>query len=58
MRYKIATADTYLEAVDLKEDLKEKFPNKIFQIRNKNGKFTIIERVTKVNKETKRGDSF
>jgi hypothetical protein len=60
MRTKIAITDTYYEAMTLRNELEDKYPDKIFQIRriNKGTNFMVSERVyTKSKKDKKHGDS-
>jgi hypothetical protein len=59
MRTKIATTDTYSDAMEVKKALVEKFPDKKFQIRRRPHEFLIVERVSLKpdTKEQKRGNS-
>jgi hypothetical protein len=61
MRVKIASTSTYYEAMILRNELQEKYPEKTFQIRktDKGTRFVVTERVfTKTEKGKKHGNSF
>ena len=58
MRLKIASADSFLEAAEVRSQLVEEFPDKTFQIRRHRNSFVIVERViVNAAKGKKRGNS-
>jgi hypothetical protein len=60
MRIKIVNTSTYYEAVLIRNELQEKYPEKTFQIRktDKGTRFVVSERVfTKTEKGKKHGNA-
>ena len=51
MRKPIAHIETYPDAVRIKSDLVEKYPDKVFQVRKREKGFTVVERTFPANKE-------